>query len=199
MQDNKLISFEEGIKVSGKKEKVFEHYAKYLTECISEIKFLDKDNLRQYLTTHLHLFYSECLDDHLLPDIERRYNYLVQENQKLMLARIEMEEQILSAKSALRERKYVDTGWLARVNYAFRIKGAQMQNNNAELKKLGDIKRAVEKKTNIEMANSRARAQYDCFKSEYKERFGKEAMIEFVKKSDERLHEKFKIPTNEQP
>ena len=100
---------------------------------------MDKDNLKEYLKTHLNLFYSECLDDHLLPDLERRKNSLIQENQKLSLSRVEMEEQILIAKSKLKERKYVDTECLAKANYAFRIKGVQMQNNIIEISKLNSI------------------------------------------------------------
>lgn len=170
---------------------VFEHYANYLADCIADVKFMDKDNLREYLKTHLNLFYSECLDDHLLPDLDRRRDYLVQENQKLSLARIEMEEQILASKSALRERKYVDTAWLARINYTFRLKGVQMQNNNVEITKLNSIKRSIEKKNNIEKANSRDRAKLSCVRDEFTERFGKEAFLEFIMASELRLRAEF--------
>ena len=170
---------------------VFEHYANYLADCIADIKFMDKDNLKEYLKTHLNLFYSECLDDHLLPDLERRKNSLIQENQKLSLSRVEMEEQILIAKSKLKERKYVDTEWLAKANYAFRIKGVQMQNNIIEISKLNSIMNRAEKNKNIEKANSEDRAKLNCMKMEFTERFGKDAFIEFIQASELRLHEKF--------
>lgn len=173
------------------KKNIFDNYANYLTDCIADIKFLDKDNLREYLKTHLNLFYSECLDDHLLPDLDKRKNYLIEENKRLALARVGMEEQILSSKSALRERRYVDTAWLARLNYAFRMKGVQIQNNVIELGKLSDIKRSIVKAANIEKANTEDRAKLACFRMEFTNRFGIEALREFVTSAENKLHKHF--------
>jgi hypothetical protein len=151
---------------------IFEHYATYLSESIADIKFMDKDNLKEYLKTHLNLFYSQCLDDHLLPDLDKRSNFLTQENQRLGLERVKIEEQILIGKSALREGLYVDTTWLAKANYAYKIKGVQMLNNTTEISKIRAIQRRAEKDENIKKSATESRLKLNYIKQQLgKERY----------------------------
>ena len=167
---------------------VSEYYANYLADCISDMKFINKDNLKEYLKTHLNLFFNECLKDNLLPDLERRKDSLVQENQKLSLERLEIERQILIAKSALKEKIYVDTKWLANANYAFRIKANQIQNNLKEISKINSLIT----NRNIEKSNTEERTKINYIRDELKKRFGEVYFMEFIKVVENRLLEEFK-------
>jgi hypothetical protein len=147
-----------------------EQHAKYLADCILDMRFIDKDNLTQYLQTQLSLFYNSCLQDHLIPDLKKSLNILYQENIRLSAERITMEEQILKAKSDLKKRKYVDTDWLARANYAFKMKGLQMQSN---LLQIGQINESIKTKR-INAQNNEDRVFLESLKKEIFDRFGKD-------------------------
>jgi hypothetical protein len=149
-------------------------YAGYLTEDIAAMKFMDKDELRGYLSAHLQIFFSEALDDSTLDKTDQRIFRLQQQMQQLNLERVGIEEQLLKAKSDLKNRKRVDTDWMARTNYAFRIKGVQVQSINHELGQLSLLR----KRKNIEMANTKDRREQELFREHLKELFGKEWLVE---------------------
>lgn len=118
---------------------IVEGYAEYLASCISEMKFIDIANLKEYLKAHLNIFFSEAISDINLGGYDKRINDLKKENEQLAIDRAEMEEELNKAKSKLRERKYVDTGWMARCNYAYKMKGIRIQTNCREMGRLGGI------------------------------------------------------------
>ena len=114
-------------------------YAEYLASCVSEMKFIDLQNLKEYFKAHLNIFFSEAINDIELGGYDKRINDLKKENEQLAIDRAEMEEELLKAKSRLRERRPVDTSWMARCNYAYKMKGIRIQTNCREIGRLGSI------------------------------------------------------------
>jgi hypothetical protein len=66
------------------------------------------------------------------------------------MVKYSIEKQLLTAKSDLRKGQDIDTSWMARMNYAIRMKGCELVKIASRLSML----RSIEKQRNIERAHS---------------------------------------------
>jgi hypothetical protein len=161
---------------------IVDGYAEYLSGCVAEMKFVDVANLKEYFKAHLNIFFSEAISDIQLGGYDKRINDLKKENEQLSIDRAEMEEEILKAKSRLRERKFVDTEWLARYSYAFKMKGIRIQSNCREIGRLGDIiSKNVQKKH-----RDKDHYEKDLFCQHLRDKIGKEDYIKLWNEVKER-------------
>lgn len=118
---------------------IVDGYSEYLAMCVAEMKFIDLQNLKEYFKAHLNIFFSEAISDISLGGYDKRLNDLKKENEQLAIDRAEMEEELLKAKSKLYKREHVDTDWMARCNYAYKMKGIRIQSNCREIGRIGEI------------------------------------------------------------
>lgn len=163
-----------------------DYHSDYLASIVADMKFVDKQDLKNFFKANLNLFYSNCLENDFFDDIDVRIDFLLQENEKMSIERVSLHEQILRAKSALRERQVIDTKWLARINYAYEIKGVSMQNNNQEISRLKHFR----KLQNIKKANTTDRIQLEVMKSVYVEKYGADGFMKFIEEVNNVLNYK---------
>lgn len=116
-----------------------DRHASHLTDMICEMKFLDKDQLFDFIKTSLNVLESELINSPVFSDMEKKFHHIESDTRSIQSVRIEIESQLLRGKSELKEGKKVDTAWLARCNHAFRQKGLQIQNNISEMRRLKEI------------------------------------------------------------
>lgn len=157
---------------------IVDGYSEYLATCVAEMKFVDLSNLKEYFKAHLNIFFSEAISDSELGGYDKRINDLKKENEQLAIDRAEMEFELLAAKSKLRDIKYVDTDWMNRCNYAYKMKGIRIQSNCREIGRLGDIVHKNRVQKNVEATNR----EKQLFCEYAKEVLGKD---EYVKWWDE--------------
>jgi ABC-type thiamine transport system substrate-binding protein len=154
---------------------IVDGYSEYLANCVCEMKFIDIANLKEYFKAHLNIFFSEAISDIDLGGYDKRLNDLKKENEQLAIDRAEMEEELLKAKSRLRERRPVDTDWMARCNYAYKMKGIRIQSNCREIGRLGDIVH----KNKIAINNEKNNEEKKLFLLYAKEKLGEEEYIKW--------------------
>jgi hypothetical protein len=140
---------------------------KELAKIITAKTFLDIDEIATTIKVYFEIWLSTMTADSIMStDIAKRRKAISSKLNLLTMEKNIIEKQVLTAKSRLREKKKVDTAWLARANLALRIKKCQMQNMQDDFSLL----RAIEKENNMKKHNSiqelMCRKLYDNLKAE---------------------------------
>lgn len=120
---------------------------KSLTKAISERNFFDESEVEDLIKVYFEMHQQDLLNNDIASnDIVRRRNAILARKRNIELEKNVIEKQLLIARGRLKENNHVDTEWMARANFAFRIKKNQI---SALLNDLTNLK-SHEKQVNIE-------------------------------------------------
>jgi len=121
-----------------------------LAETISDIKYYDKKSVAVLIETYFNIWKSVEVENELKNNtLIIKRNYLLSELQKIQLDCFSIENQLLKAKSKLKEGCVVDTIWMANAKYAKRMKGMKAVILRNKITNLNTIQREKDKKDNV--------------------------------------------------
>ncbi len=152
---------------------IFKNLAKIL---ISD-KYMTEEEIEDLLETHFNFYQQDLLTQNLATnDILKRRIEIQQKRRDIELQKNIIERDLLIAKSRLREGEEVDTEWMARANFAFRIKKGQLSSFQQEL---GNLK-FFEKQQFAEKYSKRETKIKGAFLNLVKKQLGEKKATELI-------------------
>lgn len=153
---------------------------KILTETLAEIHYWNNEDVEIIIEAHFKMWLTTEIQNRFSGKLQDERQYLIEQKQELLQKRQAIECQSLIAKSELREGKKVDTKWLARLNWAGKMTGAQLVHIQDRLSEINK----VQKRMNLEMSITRDKIILDNAKQWIFDTIGdaekyKEKMSEF--------------------
>ena len=153
---------------------------KILSQVLAEKNYFDVSEIESIIAVYFKIWLSDLKNDSLQStDFAKRRNKAISEYEQLSIRRSAIEKQIFDAKQDIREGKAVDTRWLNRANFAFRMIKSEIVSKQAEISNIN----SVEKQQNIQSANTRERMIKGEVLNILKERFGDEYAIELFQQA----------------
>jgi hypothetical protein len=124
---------------------------KTLVDMLCDMQYFDKNDVHMLVLTHFKMWKDDDIDGEIHNnDILKRRTDLISRQESIKMVKYSIEKQLLTAKSDLRKGQDIDTSWMARMNYAIRMKGCELVKIASRLSML----RSIEKQRNIERAHS---------------------------------------------
>ena len=110
-----------------------------MSDMICEMKFMDRDGLKDYVYTCLNVLYKDLITNPHFNKVEQRIHDLESDNWKIQAVRMEIERQLIESRNSKAKGVRVDQYWLARCKHALRAKAVQIQDNILEIRRLNEI------------------------------------------------------------
>lgn len=130
---------------------------KILTETLADIHYWDNKEVEQIIEAHFKMWLNTEIQNNVFGKMSDVRQELIEQRQALLQKRQAIECQLLIAKSDLRLGKQVDTTWMARLNWAGKMTGAQLVYIQDQLTHIN----SAEKKINVETSMTEDRIVLD--------------------------------------
>ena len=149
----------------------------YLADLLCDMKYFDKEEVSNIIKSHFNLWKSSELDKDISgSDIASRRSFIVSRQEEVKIQRYTIEQQLLIAKSKLKKGEKVDTEWMAKANYAYRMKGVELQQFMLQLSNL----KTLEKERNMSIAQSEDRRVKNKCREFIVDKYGEDFYIDLI-------------------
>ena len=141
-----------------------------LSKRIMETNYLSLDDLEDIIKLYFEMWQQNAINQGLTttPIVKRR-NAILAKQKELEVQKCLIEKDLLIAKSKIKNKQKVDMEWMARANFAFRMKKMQLKHSANELTNL----KTYEKQRNIERMENEDRQVRAAFYQIVKDKVGK--------------------------
>ena len=156
---------------------------KELAESITELKFINKQDLEVMIEIYFKIWQSEQTKNLINPNdpILRLRNEIIKEREELNLKKESIQRQVDEAEQDIKDGKVVDMRWYSRLKSALRITKFQLHQSQYRFSEL----KLLEKKQNIERSSSNKEEFCANVAFVIKEKYGKEEQTAIFTKAGE--------------